>query len=219
MRVIHLARKPLSEKSVAANVLKHGTGALNIDPVRIGATDADRKRTDRPASVHKVYDPDANRVALGKGVGGGGPILHGHGRWPANLIFQHRDECRRRGTKQVKGDSRAGNPESTSGRREGGFGDVGAPAGTGQPNARVYGDEPVAVWECVPGCPVADLDGSVGLLTSGSGTIKQTSGSSEQGNQAYAFGAESRSPGSPQIFYGDSGGASRFFKQVGGSKE
>ena len=32
---ICLARKPLSEKSIAANVLKHGTGALNIDATRI----------------------------------------------------------------------------------------------------------------------------------------------------------------------------------------
>ena len=30
-----LARKPLSEKTVAANVLKHGTGALNIDACRV----------------------------------------------------------------------------------------------------------------------------------------------------------------------------------------
>jgi hypothetical protein len=35
---ICLARKPLSEKSIAANVLKWGTGALNIDGCRI-ATD------------------------------------------------------------------------------------------------------------------------------------------------------------------------------------
>jgi hypothetical protein len=32
---IVLARKPLSEKTVAANVLEHGTGALNIDATRV----------------------------------------------------------------------------------------------------------------------------------------------------------------------------------------
>ena len=31
MRVIHVLRKPLSEKTVAANTLKHGVGGLNID--------------------------------------------------------------------------------------------------------------------------------------------------------------------------------------------
>jgi len=33
-----LARKPLSEKTVAANVLQHGTGAINIDGSRVGTT-------------------------------------------------------------------------------------------------------------------------------------------------------------------------------------
>ena len=34
-----VARKPLGEKTVAANVLAHGTGALNIDATRIATTD------------------------------------------------------------------------------------------------------------------------------------------------------------------------------------
>ncbi len=37
-----LIRKPLGEKTVAANVLKHGTGALNIDASRIEIEDAKR---------------------------------------------------------------------------------------------------------------------------------------------------------------------------------
>ena len=40
---ICLARKPLSEKTVAANVLKWGTGALNINGCRIGVSDADTR--------------------------------------------------------------------------------------------------------------------------------------------------------------------------------
>lgn len=36
---IIIARKPLSEGSVAANVLKHGTGGLNIDGCRVAAAD------------------------------------------------------------------------------------------------------------------------------------------------------------------------------------
>lgn len=34
---IVLARKPLSEKTIAANVLKHGTGAINVDGCRVSA--------------------------------------------------------------------------------------------------------------------------------------------------------------------------------------
>ena len=36
---IVLARKPISEKSIADNVVKHGTGALNIDECRVDPTD------------------------------------------------------------------------------------------------------------------------------------------------------------------------------------
>ncbi len=40
---ITVARKPLGERTVAANVLTHGTGALNIDGCRVGFdSDADR---------------------------------------------------------------------------------------------------------------------------------------------------------------------------------
>src|SRR5699024_8118556 len=35
---IVLARKPLAEKTVARNVLAHGTGAINVDACRIGTT-------------------------------------------------------------------------------------------------------------------------------------------------------------------------------------
>src|SRR5699024_1394322 len=38
---IVLARKPLAEKTVARNVLAHGTGAINIDACRIHATPQD----------------------------------------------------------------------------------------------------------------------------------------------------------------------------------
>jgi hypothetical protein len=36
---IALARKPLAEKTVAQNILKYGTGGLNVDACRIGTTD------------------------------------------------------------------------------------------------------------------------------------------------------------------------------------
>ena len=76
---ICLARKPLSEKSIAANVLKHGTGAINIDGCRVG-TDGGTAKGSKPNGE-------------GNGIYGNG--LHGNcditkldaGRWPANLIW------------------------------------------------------------------------------------------------------------------------------------
>lgn len=73
-----LARKPLSEKTVAANVLKHGTGGLNIDASRIG-TDSTR----RPTGNHSMgKDSGWNKHNLQNIMGGSD-----QGRWPANLIL------------------------------------------------------------------------------------------------------------------------------------
>jgi hypothetical protein len=83
---ICLARKPLSEKSVAANVLKWGTGAINIDGCRIeGEVPSVPQPALRPNGVDRGH-------ALGAGVGRSGEMSQASGRWPANLIHDGSDE-------------------------------------------------------------------------------------------------------------------------------
>jgi site-specific DNA-methyltransferase (adenine-specific) len=81
---IIMARKPLSEKTVAANVLKWGTGAINIDGCRIGAT------RNVPASLSKRKTPNAIYSDYGGGVEK--ELDSNIGRWPANLIHDGSDE-------------------------------------------------------------------------------------------------------------------------------
>jgi site-specific DNA-methyltransferase (adenine-specific) len=79
---IVLARKPLGEKTLAANVLEHGTGAINIDGCRVG-------EREKP----KVTDPkhsDHAHNTYGKPSGGGNVLPPG--RFPANLIHDGSDE-------------------------------------------------------------------------------------------------------------------------------
>lgn len=78
---ICLARKPLSEKSVAANVLKHGTGAINIDGCRVGT----EERFNPP--THKGETAAMGSFAMCDGQGS--TVT---GRWPANLIHDGSDE-------------------------------------------------------------------------------------------------------------------------------
>lgn len=80
---IVVARKPLIG-TVAANVLAHGTGAINVDGCRVDSYDG--ARTARKPSM--VQDTAAG---FGKGIamGGNGSDL---GRWPANLIHDGSDE-------------------------------------------------------------------------------------------------------------------------------
>ena len=76
------ARKPLSEGAVAANVLRWGTAALNIDASRIpsGADHADK--------CASVVGMDSNRsvTAYGEFKGQRSDSYSELGRWPANVL-------------------------------------------------------------------------------------------------------------------------------------
>lgn len=74
---ICLARKPISEASVAANVRKWGTGALNIDGCRVDA----EKLTGWAGAGAGGDTWNESNMGLGKD-GDPRPVL---GRWPANL--------------------------------------------------------------------------------------------------------------------------------------
>ena len=76
---ICLARKPLSESTVAANVLRWGTGGLNIDASRIeGAWN--------PVPAQK-FSAGAGGIMTHNKRSGSIQQSHPQGRWPANVIF------------------------------------------------------------------------------------------------------------------------------------
>jgi DNA modification methylase len=76
---IIVARKPLVG-TVAENVLRHGTGGINVDGCRVG--------TDRTVTLRSG--------SLGKGIYGGdarvGAVVNPPGRWPANVIHDGSEE-------------------------------------------------------------------------------------------------------------------------------
>jgi site-specific DNA-methyltransferase (adenine-specific) len=87
---ITMARKPLTG-TVAANVLEHGTGALNVDGCRV----AHGEGVDLTAVQRQ--QAQGTGIAVGKGFVGSmiGKEVQMHkpgGRWPANLIHDGSDE-------------------------------------------------------------------------------------------------------------------------------
>lgn len=82
-----LIRKPLSEKTVAANVLKWGVGGLNIDGCRVGTEDMsgqwDRTWNENGGEMGKRYSQAS--WTPGKQVP--------PGRFPANLVLSHNPDC------------------------------------------------------------------------------------------------------------------------------
>jgi site-specific DNA-methyltransferase (adenine-specific) len=86
---IVVARKPLTG-TVAANVLAHGTGALNIDGCRVGSEGGGTQCNNRDADGQCRGHDNAGRSTSGATVHG--PDTSG-GRWPANLVFTHAADC------------------------------------------------------------------------------------------------------------------------------
>jgi len=82
---ITVARKPLVS-TVAANVLAHGTGAINIDGCRV-ATDDSTRRTNTAANSYMSGDIGAEQTRGSEYQTGSDA-----GRWPANLIHDGSDE-------------------------------------------------------------------------------------------------------------------------------
>ena len=80
-----LARKPLGEKTLAANVLKHGNGAINVDGCRVG-----------DENMSAQFDREWNKQGSEAGFGNGLRASKGKkvpdGRFPANLIHDGSDE-------------------------------------------------------------------------------------------------------------------------------
>ena len=86
---ITVARKPLAD-TVAANVLVHGTGALNIDACRVTPTGEGRDRSDEDSQEKRYANSGSTKFSAKPGVRGGDPL----GRWPANLVHDGSDLVR-----------------------------------------------------------------------------------------------------------------------------
>jgi len=83
---ICMARKPLAEKTVAENVLKYGTGGINIDESRVEIPEGDNSGW----SGSETWNEDSTFTEKGKCTSRNKPT----GRFPANLITDGSEEVR-----------------------------------------------------------------------------------------------------------------------------
>ena len=195
---IVMARKPLTG-TVAANVLEHGTGALNIDATRVGQPDGFGGGA-KGAGGNSVYGD------LGGYEAGDGFTASTQGRWPANVILGHTEDCEPSGTRKVK----SGTAVNRNRGDERPMDVAGAPRKVGAKVDVTYagadGMETIEAWNCAPGCQVAELDAQSG--TSSSKAAAKSRPMQRQDNEVYGKGLGSIGP---ENTYSDSGGASRFF--------
>ena len=83
-----VARKP-HPGTVAGNVLRWGTGALNIAACKVAATDKAKFPAGIVSATEAVYGGGAGRYADRPR----GEDSNPDGRWPANLVFTHSESC------------------------------------------------------------------------------------------------------------------------------
>jgi DNA modification methylase len=116
---ITVARKPLSEKTVAENVLKWGTGGINIDGSRVGT----EVMNNAPAG-NKAGGNSLNMSAVGMPQDADGTTATG--RFPANLIHDGSDEVVGLFPNSSKGWGKATNSENSKDNSMFGIGGVNA---------------------------------------------------------------------------------------------
>lgn len=199
---IVLARKPL-DGTVAANVLKWGTGGINVDGCRISTGD----NLDGGAYAKDGSDRhDGTDNWRYKRDGGAGEYEQPSGRWPPNLVFSHHPDCRQVGVKKVRGGN---DPRRADGSKSGhNFHGHDNPVrhdrrpcghtGHSSPD----GTETVPDMECHPDCPVRELGEQSGELHA-RGNVNPT-----RRNSGSWFGAQGESGTTDG---GDTGTAARFF--------
>jgi site-specific DNA-methyltransferase (adenine-specific) len=86
---IVLARKPLEESTVARNVLKHGTGAINIDDCKIESGGEHLVRSIKTRNAGGSWRESKGMFTTGRSFI---PTNDPTGRWPANVVHDGSDE-------------------------------------------------------------------------------------------------------------------------------
>jgi len=204
---ICVARKPLSEKSVALNVLKWGTGGINIDGCRVGSDKLQTQFGITKSNLHKKYDDTAGANSLyddeGKRVVG----EEHEGRFPANIILECIcDEV----IKGEKGEVKKTNRDRKYEVGDDKFGITKDKSVEGIDNYNDKGD-----IHTNPMCPCYLLDEQSGVLNKQA----KCKTDNKSGWQNKYVGGDGVNPVERKLYLNDNGnGASRFFYQAKVSK-
>jgi site-specific DNA-methyltransferase (adenine-specific) len=191
---ITLARKPLSEKSIAENVLKWRTGGLNIDGTRVkNFTDDDLKQANKKGN--KIGDNNS-MFKLGRATGEFNE-LNTQGRFPANLILECIcDEV-------IKGEK--GEVVYSERKADGSFGNASSKP---RNNFTDKGDT-----HTNPDCPCYMMDEQSGVSKS-TGSIRKKDTTTDP----TSWDMNKKKGNNSNPYVGQIGGASRFFYQAKVSK-
>jgi site-specific DNA-methyltransferase (adenine-specific) len=201
---IVLARKPLEKGlSIAENILKWGVGGINIDASRVGSE----------TRTTPVFSNDTKTDSTSFNLNSN--IQHerietNQGRFPANIILTHHEDCECKGTKKVKGSKDGVRKASSEFGQNSGWNDHENKDTIRKGTADENGQEEVEDWDCHEDCPIRILDEQSGVKAN-------------TRNMSYSRGGGDFIDGIPNQkekswFKSEVGGASRFFYVAKASK-
>jgi hypothetical protein len=221
---ILLVRKPFTG-NIAQTILEHGTATLNIDGCRVAHASPEDLAAHQ-ATVAAIKERGGSMDNSWKNTSdlSAANDVNTEGRWAPNFLLVHDARCRRVGTTAVTANPTWDTPnrdtapsaftggevskvrhvsrigEASAERR---YDEAGVTSFAPLPGARRDEAEEVAVYECVGGCPVAELDrqGGVSVSSGGTGEASRAAGG--------LFGVAKPATGG----FGDRGGPSRYFPQ------
>jgi site-specific DNA-methyltransferase (adenine-specific) len=209
---IVLARKPLEKGlSIAENVLKWGTGGINIDGCRVTTNEDLAKNYNSIRKSDDVMGERGYKMGFRQGKDSYAEATESTalGRFPANLILSHSPMCKLNGLKKVKGSSCS--PDDVGKGRDGDYSN----GIYGEKSSKITvshtdsdGMEVIEDWTCHENCPIRIMDEQSGVSKSGKNIEEKGTGGIWQKSSGLPVGNQ----------YGDSGGASRFFYCAKSSK-
>ena len=205
---IVLARKPLEKGlSIAENVMKWGTGGINIDGCRVGNELIKGQKAGQGFNNVKGFGVNTK---LGNEEAKEYISLDTNGRFPANLILTHHPECECVGTKKVKGIGGGKNHIIVESK----FGQVSNKPQKPFDYTDENGQETIEDWTCHEDCPIRIMDEQSGVTKSS----KRASHNSRIRTSGVIY-KQDKDEYRDDNTYGDKGGASRFFYCAKASKK
>lgn len=204
---IVLARKPLEKGlSIAENVLKWGTGGINIDGCRVSGVNMTKGGCKFNSAFFKSGESNFTQ-----------DYDSSQGRFPANIILTHHPECECKGIKKVKGqiDKPTNRTKFEGTWNEGNTGLRSNTNSSKEGYADENGQEAVEDWNCHPDCPIKLLDEQSGERKS-NGLYKKQGDWENKGDgkiRTWDIGYDKLNK-----YAGEIGGASRFFYVAKASK-
>jgi len=205
---IIIAMKPVS-KSFVDNALNEGVAGINIDGSRV----ATNKNVDDMLRKVERNERQSRQWRDGSGFKNEHNELTGvreDGRFPANVILQHHEECKKIGTATIK----EGNPDGDCDKGISSTNLYGWNKSDIYKSGQHYGEETIEEWECHKDCPVRIMNEQSGISKSGGGSGEKSMGA--LGDNIY--GKYNKKLGDNAGGLGDSGGAARFFYTAKASK-